>query len=150
MEVYRICSVEHSKNLMASGAPNRWNRKGEFVIYTAESRSLSTLELIVHRSNIKTESNYKILTIEVKDSDNLTTVISLKNLPKKWRTFEAYSTLQEIGSEWYNSRKSLILKVPSSIIPQEYNYAINTQHPDFKSKVKIVSSENYFWDERLL
>lgn len=150
MELYRICGEEHSKKLVASGAPNRWNRKGEFVIYTAESRSLSTLELIVHRSNIKPDYNYKILTIEVKDSDDLTTEISLKNLPKKWRTFEAYSTLQQMGSDWYNSKVSLLLKVPSAIIPYEFNYVINTQQKDYKKKVKLAKAEDYFWDERSL
>lgn len=150
MELYRICSADHSKKLIASGAPNRWNKKGEFVIYTAESRSLSTLELIVHRSNIKPDSNYKILTINVKDSVDLTTEINLKNLPKKWRTFEAYSTLQQMGSGWYNAKETLLLKVPSAIIPYEFNYVINTQHSDFKKKVKLVRAEDYFWDERLL
>ena len=150
MELYRICSAEHSKKLVASGAPNRWNRRGEFVIYAAESRSLSTLELIVHRNSIKSETNYKVLTISVKESDALISEISLSDLPKNWRTFEAYSSLQQMGSDWYNARETLLLKVPSAIIPYEFNYVINTQHPDFKKKVKLVNAEDYLWDERLL
>ncbi len=42
------------------------------------------------------------------------------------------------------------MKVPSSIIPKEYNYLINTKHPDFVSKVKMKELEDYNWDDRLL
>lgn len=144
MEVYRICSEEHSKKLVSSGAPNRWNRKGEYVIYTAESRSLATLEMIVHRNSIKSETNYKVLTISVKDSDELISEISLSDLTQNWRTFEAYSSLQQMGSDWYNLRETLLLKVPSAIIPYEFNYVINTQHPDINKKVNLVKAEDYF------
>ena len=150
MELYRICSAVHSKTLTSSGVPNRWNKKGEYVIYTAESRSLATLEMIVHRNSIKSESSYKVLTISVIESNNLINEIVYIDLPKSWRSFETYSKLQQIGSEWYNSNASLLLKIPSAIIPKEFNYVINSQHPDFKKKVSLVESEDYFWDERLL
>ncbi len=44
----------------------------------------------------------------------------------------------------------MILRVPSAVIPQEYNYIINTRHPDFLTKVKLLRIEDYFWDERLM
>lgn len=58
--------------------------------------------------------------------------------------------MQTIGSDWYQARTSLILKVPSAVIPLEYNYIINTEHPDFSDKVSLVRIEDYFWDSRLL
>lgn len=150
MELFRICSANHSKELVSSGAPNRWNRKGEFVIYTAESRSLATLEMIVHRNSIKSDSSYKVLTISVSEIDNLFYNLNVNQLPKNWRTFGAYSQLQQLGSNWYNRNEFLLLKIPSVIIPKEFNYVINTQHPEFSSKVKLENVEDYFWDERLL
>jgi len=68
---------------------------------------------------------------------------------RKWRGISAYAQLQAIGSRWYQSESSLILKVPSAVIPQEYNYVINTRHKDFRKKVKLVDSEVYFWDKRI-
>jgi len=62
---------------------------------------------------------------------------------------DSYPQLQQLGSEWYQSNKSLILKVPSAVIPMEYNYIINTRHPDFQNNVTLVRTEDYFWDERL-
>ena len=32
----------------------------------------------------------------------------------------------------------------------EYNYIINSTHPEFKNKVKLAWQEDYFWDKRLV
>lgn len=61
----------------------------------------------------------------------------------------AYSKFQEIGSKWYESKESLLLKIPSAIIPAEYNYITNTEHLDFQGCVKLVRTEDYFWDSSL-
>ena len=61
-----------------------------------------------------------------------------------------YSDLQKRGSDWYTNKKSLVLKVPSAVIPQEYNYIINAAHQDYKDKVSLVRTEDYFWDDRLI
>ncbi|MES2555669.1 MAG: RES family NAD+ phosphorylase [Bacteroidota bacterium] len=150
MELFRISSAKYSTKLVSSGAANRWNKKGEFVIYTGGSRSLSTLESVVHRSFIKPDILYKVMILSVPDTDSLIKTIGTNDLPKNWREFDAYSRLQEMGSHWFNNKETLILKVPSAVIPQEYNYIINTEHPDFKEHVKLVRTESYFWDERLL
>lgn len=149
MEVFKICRDKYSNSLTASGASNRWNKKDEFVIYTGSSRSLSTLELIVHRSSIKIVNPYKLLVISIKDK-TLIKEIKVEDLPKNWRTIEAYIDLQEIGSQWYNSAETLVLKIPSVIIPQEFNYMINTKHPLFKKNIVLNSKEDFNWDERLL
>jgi len=150
MLVYRITSEKYSKKLSSSGAANRWNKEGEFVIYSAESRSLASLELVVHRSSIKPNIKYKVLVIDVDIKKNNIRNIDEHELPKNWRSISAYNKLQSIGSTWYENREQLILKIPSAVIPKENNFIINTQHEYFKSKVKILHSENYFWDERLL
>jgi len=38
--------------------------------------------------------------------------------------------------------------VPSSIIPYEYNYLINPNHPDSK-KIKVISTQRLVFDGRL-
>ena len=119
MELFRIASEEYSTKLSASGAANRWNKKGEYVIYTGGSRSLSTLESVVHRNFIQPDITYKVMILSVADSDHLIKTIGTTDLPKNWRQFEAYSKLQEIGSAWISSKETLILKVPSVVNPQE-------------------------------
>ena len=150
MELFRISSEEYSQQLTSSGASNRWNKRGEFVIYTGSTRSLSTLELIVHRNFIRPDINYKVMIISVPDSYDMVKALKTNDLPENWRLFEAYTRLQNIGSDWFNSKETLLLKVPSAVIPYEYNYVINTEHPDFKKSVRLIRTEEYFWDERLL
>jgi len=149
MEVFRISREKYSSRLSSSGTANRWNHDNEYVIYTAEARSLATVELIAHRNAIMKGSDYKMITISFPDEEDLITRIPIKTLPEKWQLVDSYSKLQDIGSSWYHTEASLILKVPSAIIPQEFNYIINTRHPDFKD-VLLVRTKDYSWDNRLL
>ncbi len=150
MEVFRISKEKHANaDLKASGAANRWNVEGQYVIYTGWTRSLSTLELVVHRNSIAIDQSYKVMVISIADEDHLYSTVKLKQLPENWRSINAYTQLQQIGSEWYENRKSLVLKVPSAIITNEHNYVINTKHEDFTTKVKFVRTEHFFWDKRL-
>ena len=84
------------------------------------------------------------------DDQTVIKEIKVTDLPNNWKSVEAYIELQEIGSKWYHSLESLILKVPSAIISQEYNYIINTKHPLFATNVMLQSVENFDWDKRLL
>jgi len=90
------------------------------------------------------------MVISVADEDILVRQVHISDLPDDWRTISAYSTLQQIGSDWYTQQESLLLKVPSAVIIQEYNYLINTTHPEFIKKVTLIRTEDYFWDARLL
>ena len=150
MLVYRITTDKYSKKLSASGASNRWNQEGEFLIYAAQSRSLASLELVVHRASIRPQLKYKVLVIEIAANKNQFRKIRADDLPHNWRSVAAYNELQQIGSEWYRTREKLVLQIPSAVIPKESNYIINTRHELFDSKVKILDIENYFWDGRLL
>lgn len=149
METFRISSKKYSSKLSSSGKANRWNKDGESVIYTGSSRSLSTLELVVHRNEISPKNEFSVMVISISDDENLVDQIKIKDLPKNWRSRKAYSALQQIGSEWYSSKRTLVLKIPSAVITNEFNYIINTKHPDFSKKVKLVRNEDYFWDKRL-
>jgi RES domain-containing protein len=149
MEVFRIVRETFSRELLASGRANRWNRDDQFIIYTGGSRSLSSLELIVHRNSISPVFKYKVMIISIADEESLYSDVLQADLPKDWRGMNSYPDLQQLGDGWYQSNKSLILKVPSAVIPKEYNFLININHPNYQSKVSLVRTEDYFWDERL-
>jgi len=150
MELFRISLDKFAGTLTSSRSANRWNIDGQSVIYTGSSRSLSTLKLTVHRNTIVPTHNYKVMVISVADEDNLFSQVQTKDLAPNWRTLAGYAALQAIGSAWYARQQSLVLKVPSAVIIQEYNYIINLTHPEFTKKVTLVRTEDYFWDERLL
>ena len=146
MIVYRIVAERYANKLESSGRSGRWNMSEEYVIYAASSRSLATLELLVNRSGIHSDSRYKVVLIDIPDEYSK---YESQELPKNWRNFEAYPSLQMIGSSWYQENESCVLSVPSSVIPQEFNFLISTRHIDFDKNIKLVGVEDYFWDERL-
>jgi len=150
MQVFRIAIEKYANALHASGRPARWNEKNQFVLYTGSSRSLCALELLVRRASIKGIIPYKIMLIDLKITQKQIQKIKLKDLGDNWRTTGAYPELREMGSNWYKSQDSLILSVPSAVIPQEENYIINTTHPDFAKSTKLSETEDFLWDERLL
>ena len=81
MLAYRITTSKYASKLSSSGAANRWNQEGEFVIYSAESRSLASLELVVHRAAIKPSLEYKVLVIELGAAKSQIQTIEIDQLP---------------------------------------------------------------------
>jgi len=149
METFRISKEKFSGALLCSGRENRWNKDGEQLIYSGSSRALSTLEMVVHLNSIKPKEKYKIMVISLPDDESSYEQILIKGLPGNWRSKTMYNELQNIGSNWYNTKRTLVLKVPSAVILNEYNYVINSKHPDFERAIKLVRTEDYFWDDRL-
>lgn len=149
MFVYRLTTEDYADKLTASGIANRWNRAGQYVIYAGASRSLATLELLVHRSAVRLNRKYKVMVIRIPNKSTLIKKVNIKDLPENWRTMRGYTALQKIGGDWYDNEESLILEIPSAVLPKESNFMINTKHPDFKKLVNLEHLEPYFWDDRL-
>ncbi|MEM9671869.1 MAG: RES family NAD+ phosphorylase [Cyclobacteriaceae bacterium] len=146
MLLYRITKAKYANELVASGFRNRWNDDGQFVIYTSESRSLACLENLVHRSHSGNNQLFRTMIIFVPDELPILTIQEVE-LPTNWRKGFC-DTCLKLGSAWYIENKYPILKVPTSIIPNEQNYLINVRHPAF-SQIKLVSMEGFFFDQRL-
>lgn len=147
MEVYRICLEKYAKELFASGFRGRWNSKGNFVIYTAGSRALACLENVVHRSGEGLNDNFKAVVIHIPD-DIPVKSIAIEHLPDNWQAVKSYPVCQVLGDAWYRERVTAVLKVPSSIVPNEYNYVLNTRHPDF-AQISIIRTEEFLFDPRI-
>ena len=148
MIVYRITHIKYANQLIGSGVANRWNLPGQFVIYTASSKSLACLENLVYSSGETLRSGlFKCLEIFIPENLSINTVF-LKDVSGNYNSEEGRILTQEIGNKWYSQNKDLLLKVPSAIIQSEYNFVINTRHHDFK-KVKIIRSYQFVFDKRL-
>jgi RES domain-containing protein len=75
-------------------------------------------------------------------------VFRIGGLPKDWMQEPPPPALQQLGDNWVKSGASVILAVPSVVIPKELNYLINPKHPDF-AKLKIEKPSNFAFDQRL-
>jgi RES domain-containing protein len=148
MIVYRLANGEFINDLSGKGAKmygGRWNSFGLPAVYTTEHISLAVLEILVHVKTLQTPLNYYLITLEIPENVPLVS-IDYKKMKKNWKDDTSY--LQSMGDEFLNSKKSLVLKVPSAIIEVENNFIINPAHPDIE-KIKILNAENFIFDKRL-
>ena len=126
----------------------RWNSLYTKLVYTAESRALATLEVSFHldlNEDLPSDRNY----VEIEIPDDITIMeVAIKDLPKDWSSKPPTLSTQIIGDDFVNDNEAAVLKVPSSIVPQEYNYLINPNHPDSK-KIKVKSTNRMNFDSRL-
>ncbi len=149
MELYRITLTKYASQLYAPAYPGRWNSKGVPVIYCSWSRSLASLENLVHRGEKVLSSLFSIMVIEIDDSLK-TASIQSDSLDDEWSgsSADAYRYCQRLGDEWVKSSDSCLLQIPSVIIPEESNYMINVEHEDFK-KVQLIRVEEFRFDKRM-
>lgn len=147
MEVFRIVKAEFSGILSTSGRANRWNRKEQHVIYASTSRALASLEQLVHLGTVRPDADWRVMVISLPDDEFFHHHLYTCDLPPDWRRLSAYADCQRLGAEWLDRRTSLVLHLPSAVVPMERNVAINADHPDFSEHVKLVRTEPYFWDD---
>jgi RES domain-containing protein len=151
VQVFRIAKTRSIRDLSGTGARvhgGRWNRKDIPIVYASENRSLATLEFLVHVPLSLLPNNLSIACLKI-PNDIVAEQVSIADLPKNWRDYPAPVELGDLGSEWAIAQRSLLLRVPSVVIPDEFNILINPRHPDINSVV-ISSVERYVFDRRLL
>lgn len=150
MILYRIANCNYITNLDGMGARlygARWNSKGIAAVYMASSRALAMLEVLVHLQPLLIPDNFCLAEIQVPDDAILS--LDAKTLPGNWTDLSPPANLKEIGNQFIKEAKYLMMKVPSAIVPEEFNYLLNPRHPDIK-KIRVVSTHPFSFDNRLL
>jgi RES domain-containing protein len=147
MNVFRITTEKWAGNLKGSGFAARWNSNGIFTCYSASSRALACLEMIVHLNADRLKTPFKLTVIEIPNEIDILTV-DMSVLSERWSDHDNYPICQEIGDKWIQEFESCVLRVPSAIIKNEYNYLINHQHQDFK-RIKIIEIEDFEFNLRI-
>jgi RES domain-containing protein len=149
--IWRLCKARYAKELLnGEGARlygGRWSYPGIAVGYTAGTLSLAVLEFLVHLDYEVAPSDMVRLQIEVPSSISIERM-KVESLPKNWRAYPPPESLQKIGSSWAVEKRSLLLEVPSAVVPEEYNYLVNPQHPEFKG-LKVERPQRFKFDSRL-
>ncbi len=115
----------------AAASPGRWNDRGDAVVYAAETRSLSVLETAAHIDPCGFPQNRFLVEIRIPDelwAERERT--DAARLNPAWAAIPCGMASVEHGSAWLLSRRSLLLLVPSVIVPEEAVVLINPAHPD--------------------
>jgi len=149
--VYRIVDSEFAAEAYsgkgAEDFPGRWNNKGIPVVYTSGSLALCAMELFVHLNDIGRQGRYVSIAATIPKSVAISS-IPASRLPEDWKTDPPSAEARNLGSQWAISKKSAVLKVPSVVVPGEFNYVLNPRHPEF-SKIRINGPVPFLYDARM-
>lgn len=148
MFAYRLCQQEHARLLDGNGSAKyggRWNSRGVPMVYAAENRSLAILEYCVDGS-LEDEG---LVIVTLKFPDDSLQVLKSEELPDQWVDLNPESLTVPIGDLWLKEQKTLVMKVPSVVVPQECNILINPLHPRMP-EVRIADEQPFRMDQRVL
>jgi RES domain-containing protein len=131
--------------MLASG---RWHSRGRPVLYCTLNPATALLETLVHMEidPDRSPKRFQILRIAGPDVLHLEHV-NQATLPANWNA--DIEATQAIGDRWLVSSRSLLLQVPSVLVPETWNILVNPAHPDARL-LKIDRIYQYPYDSRLL
>lgn len=145
MRCFRLIEAVSGRSALGYGmAPARWNFFGTPLIYAASVSSLNFLELLSIKGPSVTQSQWKLVELEILGS---IPELDPETLPADWKNRPHPRSAQEFGTQWAKGMISAALKVPSCRIPlyrypEEHNVLINPFHPDFTKEVNLIRE----WD----
>lgn len=114
----------------AAKSPGRWNGPGQPVIYAAPTVALAMLETAAHIQALGLPLNRFLVAIDLPDDLwAQRQQMTHEQLPVGWAAIPAGLTSVEVGSQWLARQSSLVLCVPSVIVPEELVALINPAHP---------------------
>jgi RES domain-containing protein len=148
MRVWRICTRKRQDTAFSGDgglyAASRWLPKGHRAVYVAESLALASLEMFVHLET----NEIPLVAFQASLLDNISIEqVDPTSIDPEWGEVSAFPTLQKFGVQWHLSKRTPVLKVPSAIIPVEYNYILNPEHPEFVYTVEPPLEFRY--DQRM-
>lgn len=149
--VWRLCAAKYAATAFSGeGAElygGRWSPPGRRVVYCAESRALAIVEVLANADEPDRLCHLRwSLTAATLPTD---AVARPTRFPANWRQFPHPPDTQSVGAAWLDAATHPALRVPSAVVPGEFNYLLNPAHPAF-AKFHLAKPEPFAFDPRLL
>lgn len=148
---YRITKEKYARDLSGTGAylnGGRWNEPGIYMLYTASSVALATLETLAHIRKDTNPKGFVLVTIYLPDTE-APKIEDHHDLKEQWYKLPPYEAFtREIGNTAV-FQKHLFISVPSAVTLKDRNFLINPLNQDIQA-IKIVEVEGYNFDQRLI
>jgi len=141
--LWRLYRAAHGPGLDGAGglhAAGRWHELGSPVVYFGASAAIVVLEKLA-RVNPDALPTDLILTRFEGD-------VSVEEL----MDFDGLHDLAQTrarGEQFLKAKDARVLRVPSIVLPEEYNLVFNPLHPD-ASRLQPVDHRSFTFDGRLL
>lgn len=148
---WRLCKAKWAPTAFSgNGAaefPGRWNSLGQKVVYVASSQALAALEMLAHvedRSYLR-RAQFVVIAVDIPDA----LVQIPKRLPSGWAHSPPLRVSQKLGDRFLAAASMPALRVPSAVVPEEFNYLLNPLHREF-SQLVLGRPEKFRFDPRLI
>ncbi|MFV0477716.1 MAG: RES family NAD+ phosphorylase [Parahaliea sp.] len=147
MILWRISNYSDLTGIGGLKYAGRWHNRGLPILYLAEHPALALLEVLVHfeLAPDQVPSQFKLLQVMAGQQVPVAKLDS-DALSKGWQSDLART--RAIGDEWLDAARSLLLQVPSAVVPHSYNYLLNPRHPAAK-QLDIINITRHPYDTRL-
>lgn len=148
--VWRISHRDYSESAFSGeGAKlfgGRFNSPGIAAVYTSGALSLSMLELLLQIEDREYLNDCVQFYADI--PDKLIYKPRAEDLPDGWSKIPYGKSSQKFGDDWINDSTYAVLRIPSVVVPVEYNYVINPIHPEFE-KIELSGGSKVELDPRL-
>ena len=147
--LWRIARRPYALDRVGAGARDsggRWNAVGTAVIYAGRTIGIAALEKFVHLAGV-VPPDLVLVRVVVPDGASSETP-AIADLPADWNALRHGPLSVQFGTRWARQKRSLVLYVPSAIIPEESIGVLNPNHPEFAG-VRIVVEREFRYDLRM-
>jgi len=147
MELWRIGDHRTLHGQSGIEFSARWNTAGRPVVYLAGSAAGAMIEVLMHLEVEPDElpDSYTLLQVTAPAS------IAIQNLAvpdeHDWKSDLALT--RRLGDEWLRTASTPLARIPSSIMPETWNYLLNPLHPEAQ-QIVIANATAADFDLRLL
>jgi RES domain-containing protein len=144
MNLWRISRFHDLTGLGTVKTFGRWHTTGSRMVYTADSPAGALLEICAHTSRQNAPPTFTLL--KIAGPEHAVEEVQFSAMPSDW--VNNLKVTQALGLEWLESRRSALLRVPSALVPESWNYLLNPTHPD-AGEFQIEHVYEYPFDLRL-
>lgn len=126
----------------------RWNSKGSPLVYASGTIALACLETVVHLNAGGLPLNRYLVRIDIPDDVWAARAMhTLGSLPVGWDAVPHGKVSITAGDDWIADAATLLLEVPSVIVPEEANVLINPAHTDLP-RIMATKVRRWTYDPR--
>ena len=152
MTIYRLTKARYQDTAFTGigglRSTGRWHQAGTPIVYASDTPAGALLEIIVHTEAVSLLNHpYVLFHIDLDEDRHLLT-LEPGAWPPDWNARRWPASTQRIGLTWFQDQDSVVLQIPSAIVPQQHNYLINPHHPHF-SELHISDPTPFTIDPRL-
>jgi len=114
------------------------------MLYCSATTSLCALEVLAHTGGLPKG----MVEIKADLPEDLVEFLKDSDLPNDWNSLVDAKSTKDIGTDWAKSHRTVVLSVPSVVVPQERNFLLNPRHPEF-SRILFRTPKPFVFDPRL-